>query len=174
MALSTLFPPRTALAIGATIAGIVTAATAPSAAGGSSPAWSPGSGPSPIRHEHTVDTHPLEATFHCGDLRLRVTGGTETETFDGDLREGVARVSISRIWRRVTLAGSDGRTYRASAATVAWFVLKAPDFEHPVRGLEVVQVFFRGGPQKSPGYIRETIRIKHGHETDVVSGPCDF
>lgn len=30
------------------------------------------------------------------------------------------------------------------------------------------------GPNKSPGYLRENIRIIDGNETDVVSGPCDF
>ena len=38
----------------------------------------------------------------------------------------------------------------------------------------MIQVVFRGGPDKSPGYLRENIRIIDGNETDVVSGPCDF
>lgn len=126
------------------------------------------------RHEHSIRSSRAEGRFTCGDLTLRVTDGRETEETDADLRHGVAHVSISRVSRRVVLAGSDGRTYRASSVVAAWFVLRAPDLEHPVSGLEVIQVMFRGGPRKSPGWLRETIRTVDGHETDVVSGPCDF
>jgi hypothetical protein len=129
----------------------------------------------PPQHEYSVHTHRLRGTtFTCGDLALKVTRGTETETTDGDLRHGIGRVSVSRIWRHVRLHGSDGRTYRASGVTAAWFVLLAPDFERPVHGLEVVQVMFRGGPEKSPGWLRERIRWVDKKPTDVVNGPCDF
>ena len=97
-----------------------------------------------------------------------------TETNDGDLRAGVARVFISRTYRGVRLRGTDGRTYRASAVTAAWFVLHAPDFETPVHGLEVINVMFRGGPDKSPGWLRERISWVDKHETDTVQGPCTF
>src|SRR4051794_36109021 len=98
------------------------------------------------RHTHSVKTVSVRgATFVCGDLTLRVTRGRETETTDGDLRDGVVRLSIGRVWHGVRLHGSDGRTYRASNATVAWFVLESPDLETPVHGLEVIQVMFRGG-----------------------------
>jgi hypothetical protein len=128
-----------------------------------------------IQHEHTVRTEPLRGdTFVCGDLTLRVTRGTMTETNDADLRAGVARVFISRVYRGVRLHGSDGRTYRSSAITAAWFVLHAPDFETPVHGLEVINVMFRGGPDKSPGWLRERISWVDKHETDAVQGPCDF
>lgn len=116
----------------------------------------------------------MTGEFRCGDLVLRVTNGKETEVQDGYLRNGVARVAIYRTWHGVVLAGSDGRTYRASGGTVGWFVLRSPDFDNPVSGLEVIQVFFRSGPKSSPGWLREVIRIRGGHETDVVSGPCDF
>ena len=128
-----------------------------------------------VRHEHTVRTEPLRGdTYICGDLTLRVTRGTMTETNDGDLRAGVARVFISRTYRGVRLRGTDGRTYRASAVTAAWFVLHAPDFETPVHGLEVINVMFRGGPDKSPGWLRERISWVDKHETDTVQGPCTF
>jgi hypothetical protein len=128
-----------------------------------------------VQHQHTVTTVPLKGSaFHCGHLRLAVMRGTETETTDADLRRGVVHVAVSRIWRHVELTGSDGRTYRAAASTIAWDVLLAPDFDNPVRGLEVVQVYFRGGPKKSPGYIREKITFKRGQESDNVYGPCDF
>ncbi|MEO5852452.1 MAG: hypothetical protein ABIQ15_08055 [Nocardioides sp.] len=128
----------------------------------------------PPRHEYRVDTRPATGTFHCGDLRLKVTGGTETETTEGDLRNGIWRVAISRAFHHLTLAGSDGRTYRAFSVTAAWFVLDAPDFEHPRTGREMIVVVFRGGPDKSPGYLRENLVIRNGHETDTVTGPCDF
>jgi len=127
------------------------------------------------QHEFSVHTTRLRGLrFTCGDLRLKVTRGSETETQDADLRGGVAHISTSRIWRGVRLHGSDGRTYRASGVTAAWFVLRAPDFAHPVRGLEVNQVMFRGGPAKSPGWLREQIRWVDKHDTDVVTGPCDY
>ena len=126
------------------------------------------------QHLHTVHRQPAAGKFRCGTLRLTINGGTETETFDGDLRHGVTRVFKSRIWRHVTLAGSDGRTYRAFGVTSEWDVLIAPDSNHPVRGQEVIVADFRGGPDKSPGFLRERLTIRHGHETDVVTGPCDF
>jgi hypothetical protein len=111
---------------------------------------------SPPRHQHTVHSQPAAGKFRCGALRLTINTGTEIETFDGDLRHGVTRVFISRIWRHVTLAGSDGRTYRAFGATTQWDVLVAPDSNHPVRGQEVIIIDFRGGPLKSPGFLRES------------------
>lgn len=128
----------------------------------------------PPQHEFDTKTHKVRGTFTCGELTLEIFQGTETETTDGDLRDGIARISISRTWRNVKLHGSDGRIYRAMGVTVAWFVFHAPDLEHPVTGLEVVQVVFRGGPDKSPGWLREKINIRNGHETDIVDGPCDF
>jgi hypothetical protein len=128
-----------------------------------------------VRHQFTIETEPLRgATFSCGGLTLHATRGKSIETTDADLRNGVARVSISRIWRGVRLHGSDGRAYRASSVTAAWFVLRDPDFETPAHGLEVNQVMFRGGPDKSPGWLREQIKWVHHHDTDRVDGPCTF
>lgn len=128
-----------------------------------------------IQHRYTVRTESLRGdTFVCGDLTLRVTRGRMTETNDADLRAGTLRISTSRIFRGVRLHGTDGRTYRASAVTAAWFVLGAPDFETPVHGLEVNQVMFRGGPGKSPGWVRERISWVDKRETDRVQGPCAF
>jgi hypothetical protein len=157
-------------------------ATAALAAGGLSTArTSPPAAAATLRssdgpqHEHTVETESLRGlTFICGDLTLRVTRGTSTQTTDADLRNGVARISISRIGPPVRLRGSDGRTYRASGATLAWFVLRAPDFETPVHGLEITQIMFSGGPDKSPGWLRERIKWTDQHETESVNGPCDF
>jgi hypothetical protein len=132
-------------------------------------------GDDPTQHQHTVVTESVRGdTYVCGDLTLRATGGRMTETNDADLRNGVVRISISRIYRGVRFHGSDGRTYRASGVTAAWFVLHAPDFETPVRGLEISQVMFRGGPDKSPGWLREQIKWVDKHETESVHGPCDF
>ena len=129
----------------------------------------------PVKHQHTVRTESLKGdTLVCGDLTLRVTRGLMTETNDADLRAGVARISISRVFRGVRLHGSDGRTYRASAVTAAWFVLHAPDFGTPVRGLEVSQVMLRGGPDKSPGWLRERIVWVDKQETEHLNGPCTF
>lgn len=134
--------------------------------------FGPAGGP---QHQHTVETTKLRgATFQCHGLRLRVRRGTETEITDADLRGGVARISTSRTWRGVRLRGSDGRRYRATGATIAWFVLREPDFETPEHGLEVVQVVFRGGAEKSPGWLRERISWKDKQERDVVRGPCEF
>ena len=125
---------RTA-AVAAMVACLASGAAVPARAStvidtGTAAAVSAASG-SPTRHEHTVRTYPARGKFRCGDLVLTVNGGTETETSDGDLRNGVAHVSISRIGRQVTLAGSDGRTYRAAGFTLGWFVLEAPHFNKP-------------------------------------------
>ena len=121
-----------------------------------------------------MTTVPAQGSFVCGALALSITDGTETETFDAVLRNGVARIRISRSWQGVTLAGSDGRTYRASGQTHARFVLVDPDFDNPVWGHELVVVRFRSGTHGSTLYLREEIKIRHGNESDVVSGPCDF
>jgi hypothetical protein len=128
-----------------------------------------------VKHEYTVRTESLKGdTFVCGDLTLRVTRGWMTETNDADLRAGVARLSTSRTFHGVRLHGSDGRTYRVSAVTAAWFVLHAPDYQTPVHGLVVSQVMFRGGPDKSPGWLRERIIWVDKHESERVQGPCTF
>ena len=127
------------------------------------------------RHQFSIKTEPLRgATFRCGKLTLRASRGRSIETTDADLRDGVARISISRVWRDVHLRGSDGLMYRASGTTAAWFVLHSPDFDTPVHGLEVNQVMFRGGPEKSPGWLRERIKWTDHHGTDRVDGPCSF
>lgn len=128
-----------------------------------------------LKHQHTVATESIRGlTFVCGNLTLRVTRGELTETTDADMRNGVTRISISRIGPEARLRGSDGRTYRASGATVAWFVLQAPDFDTPLHGLEVTQIMFRGGPDKSPGWLRERIKWTDKQESESVHGPCDF
>jgi hypothetical protein len=151
------------------------AAAGPSVARPAGPAGVAHTNDDPVQHEYTVETESLRGdTYVCGDLTLRVTRGWMTETNDADLRAGVARISISRLFRGVRLHGSDGRTYRASGVTAAWFVLRAPDFETPTHGLEVSQVMFRGGPDKSPGWLRERIAWVDKHETEGVRGPCTF
>ena len=124
--------------------------------------------------EHNVSRHPAQGRFQCGDLTLTIVAGREVETQDGTLHDGVAHVFINRVWRDVKLTGSDGDTYRATGVSSAWFVLKAPDFSHPVRGDENNTVVFRSAADSSPGYLRERIWIKDGKEKDVVRGPCDF
>ncbi len=124
-------------------------------------------------HEHTVTTSPAAGRFRCGDLVLTVDGGTETETVDGVLVGGVARVRVQRHYRGVTLAGSDGGRYRATAHVTARFVFVAPDFDNPVWGREVIDVRFHGR-HGSPGYLHEELTIRDGVETDVVTGPCDY
>jgi hypothetical protein len=128
------------------------------------------------QHQYTVETQSMRGdTYVCRDLKLRVIRGHLTEINDADLRDGVAHIFTSRIWGGgVRLRGSDGRIYHASSVTAAWFVLRAPDFETPVHGLEVNQVMFRGGPEKSPGWIRERIKWVDKHDTDTVKGPCTF
>jgi hypothetical protein len=128
----------------------------------------------PPETEHTVTTSPTEGRFRCGGLLLTVTSGTETETVDGRLHRGVAHVWIRRSYDGVTMAGSDGRVYRAFARVNAHFVLLEPDFDYPVRGDEVIHVTFLGGPHGSPGYLNEHLRIRDGVETDEVDGPCDY
>ena len=128
----------------------------------------------PPERDHTVTTSPAEGRFQCGDLLLTVTAGTETEIFDGTFKNGVVHVWIQRRYEGVTLAGSDGLVYRANAHVNAHFVLIAPDFDNPVRGDELIHVSFLGGPQGSPGYLNEHLRIRDGVEADEVTGPCDY
>jgi hypothetical protein len=128
----------------------------------------------PPQREHTVTTSPAEGRFRCGELLLTVTAGTQTEIIDGRLVNGVGHVRIQRRYDDVTLAGSDGHTYRAVAQVNANFVLIAPDFDNPVRGHEIIHVGFLGGPQGSPGYLNEHLQIRGGVETDQITGPCDY
>ena len=109
------------LAVGAAVAGLMAPSASPAyptlAPGVDGPvARAEGTATGAARQfEHTSTTHGVKgAKFLCGDLTLRVTKGKEIEVQDGLLRNGVARVAIHRELRHVTLAGSDGRTYRAS------------------------------------------------------------
>jgi hypothetical protein len=128
----------------------------------------------PPEQQHITTTSPAEGRFDCGGLLLTTTAGTETETIDGHVKNGVAHVWIQRRYDGVTLTGSDGNAYRATAQVNAHFVLVAPDFDNPVRGEEVIHVTFIGGPQGSPGYLNEHLRIRDGVETDEVTGPCSY
>jgi hypothetical protein len=132
----------------------------------------------PTQHEHTVTTEPVEGQFRCGDLLLTVNGGTQTETVDSTLRgtltHGVVHILIRRSYDHITLVGSDGRDYRASAFAWERVILRAPDFDNPVWAHEIAQVTFHGGPHGSPGFVRENLTIKHGVETDTITGACNF
>jgi hypothetical protein len=128
----------------------------------------------PPERDHAVTTTPAEGRFRCGELLLTATAGTQIENIDGRFKNGVATVRIQRRYDGVTLAGSDGRVYRATADVNSHFVLIAPDFDNPVRGDEIIHVSFLGGPQGSPGYLNEHLRIRDGVETDQVTGPCEY
>lgn len=128
----------------------------------------------PDKFEHTVSNNAAQGRFRCGDLVLTVVAGREIETQDGFLQAGVAHVFINRVWRRVKLSGSDGQTYRSSGVVSAWFVLKAPNFNRPVRGDETIIVVFRSAANRSPGYLKEHISIRNSKEKEVVSGPCVY
>jgi len=128
----------------------------------------------PPDRDHTVTTSPAEGRFRCGELLLTATAGIQTEIIDGSFKNGVVNVRIQRRYDGVTMAGSDGRVYRATAHVNAHFVLIAPDFDNPVRGDEIIHVSFLGGPQGSPGYLNEHLRIRDGVETDQVTGPCNY
>jgi hypothetical protein len=128
----------------------------------------------PPERDHTVTTAPAEGRFQCGDLLLTVTAGTETEIFDGTFKDGVVHVWIKRRYEGVTMTGSDGLSYLATAHVNAHFILIAPDFDNPARGDELIHVSFHGGPQGSPGYLNEHLRIRDGLETDEVTGPCTY
>ena len=128
----------------------------------------------PPERDHTVTTSPIEGRFRCGELLLTATAGTETETIDSTFKNGVAHIWIERRYDGVTLAGSDGRVYSATAHVNSHFVLIAPDFDNPVRGDEIIHVTFHGGPQGSPGYLNEHLRIRDGVVSDEVTGPCDY
>ena len=132
------------LAASATLAALVIAPTGPTppsvaahADGPTTTSSTTAATASPVRHEFKSVTHKARGKYVCGDFALRVTHGTETDTTDADLRNGVVHLSISRTSPHLMLRGSDGRTYRASVVTAAWFVLRAPDFDKPVHGLEV-------------------------------------
>ena len=128
----------------------------------------------PPESEHTVTTSPAEGRFRCDGLLLTVIAGIQTEIIDGRFKNGVVNVRIQRRYDGVTMAGSDGRVYRATAHVDSHFVLIAPDFDNPVRGDEIIHVNFLGGPQGSAGYLHEHLRIRGGVETDQVTGPCDY
>jgi hypothetical protein len=128
----------------------------------------------PPEREHTVTTSPAEGQFRCGGILLTVNAGTQTEIIDGRMANGVVHVRIERRYDGVTLAGSDGRTYRAIAHVSSHFVLVAPDLDNPVRGDENIHVSFLGGRHGSLGYLNEHLRIRNGVETDLVTGSCDY
>ena len=128
-----------------------------------------------VDHLNTVETYPMEAgQFRCGDLLLTITGGTYTERIEGTVSNGVIHVGIHRTYHGVTLVGSDGDDYSATAYATERVVLLAADPENPVWAHEINQTTFRGGAGGSPGYVHEDLRIENGVERDVVSGDCSF
>jgi hypothetical protein len=161
--------------LAATTCGAVMALTiAPAASSAPTGDLDRASAKAPDEFEHTVTNTAAQGRFRCGDLVLTVVAGREIETQDGFLQAGVAHVFINRVWRRAKLSGSDGETYRASGVVSAWFVLKAPNFNRPVRGNETIVVVFRSGANKSPGYLKERIVIRDSKEKELLSGPCDY
>ena len=166
--------PVKKILVAATCGAVTVLAIAPLAS--SAPANSTGdaSAAAQDEFEHKVSRRAAEGRFQCGDLTLTIVAGREIETQDGTLHAGVAHVFINRVFRHVKLTGSDGDTYRATGVSSAWFVLNAPDFNHPVRGDENNTVVFRSAAHSSPGYLRERLWIRHGKEKAVVRGPCDF
>jgi hypothetical protein len=158
----------------ATCGALVVLAIAPGASSAPANTSSPATAAAQDEFEHRVTNHVAQGRFQCGDLTLTIVAGREIETQDGTLHAGVARLFINRVWRRVRLSGSDGETYRATGVTSAWFVLKAPDFNKPVRGNENITVVFRSAADESPGYLQERISIRDSKESEVVSGPCDY
>lgn len=129
----------------------------------------------PRQRQHTVETFPfIGDQFRCGALLLTADGGTFTETTDGTLKDGTLRVRIVRTYDDLTLAGSDGRTYRANAFAHEFVTLIAPDFANPVFAVEVNGTRFFDGSNGVVGWVHEVLRTSHGTTTDHVTGPCTF
>jgi hypothetical protein len=127
----------------------------------------------PRQRQHTVETYAfIGDQFQCGTVLLTATGGTYTETTDGTLKNGILQVRIVRTYDHLTLTGSDGRAYTATAFAHQLATLIAPDFETPVFSIAVNDIRFFGGPNRSPGWVHEVRKTSHGSMTDQVSGPC--
>ena len=167
---------RTLTKTAAVATAVVLLASSPVGASSSAPGSDQsGARPQPhVRHLHTVTTTPTAGMFRCGRLRLEVTHGTETETFDGLKTRGVTFIEIHRRWQHVRLIGSDGRTYRPTGSTRGKYVLVEPNDNKPAWATEVIEVRFHNRHVGSPGYLREVIKWRDGVRTDVVTGPCDF
>jgi hypothetical protein len=135
----------------------------------------PASASTPPQRQHTVETFPfIGDQFRCGDLLLTANGGTYTETTDATLNNGTLHIHVVRVYADLTLVGSDGRTYRATAFAHERVTLVAPDFENPTFVKEVNGTTFYGGPNGSPGWVHEVLKINHGTRVDKVTGPCSF
>ena len=81
---------------------------------------------------------------------------------------------VVRLYADLTLLGSDDRTYRATAFAHERVTLVAPDLENPTYVKEVNGTTFYGGPNGSPGWVHEVLKINHGTRVDKVTGPCSF
>jgi hypothetical protein len=128
----------------------------------------------PRQRQHTVQTFAfIGDQFQCGTVLLTATGGTYTETTDGTLKNGILHVRIVRTYEHLTLSGSDGLAYRADAFAHELATLIAPDFESPVFSIEVNDIRFFSGPNRSPGWVHEVLKTSHGSTTEQVSGPCN-
>jgi hypothetical protein len=167
---------RAQIKTGAATAAIVVLAAAPAAAlAVTSDSGQEATEPVPdVRHLHTVTTSPVAGTFRCGKLGLKITGGTETEVFDGVKTHGVTVIEIRRHWKDVTLVGSDHRVYRPTGSTREKDVLVEPDDDNPAWATEIIKVRFHNRHVSTPLHLREVIKWRDGVRTDVVTGPCDF
>jgi hypothetical protein len=127
-----------------------------------------------VRHLHTITTSPAAGKFRCGHLDLEITGGTETEVFDGVKTQGVTVITIRRYGKNVTLRGSDHRVYRPTGSTREKVVLVEPDDDNPAWATEIINVRFHNRHVAKALYLREVIKWRDGVRTDLVTGPCDF
>lgn len=161
---------------GAAVAAIVTLVAAPAAARAvTSYSGEDGAEPVPhVQHLHTATTSPAAGKFRCGHLVLTITGGTETEVFEGLKTQGVTYIDIHRLWKNVTMMGSDHRVYRPTASTREKVVLVEPDDDNPAWATEIIELRFHNRQVGSPLHLREVIKWRDGVRTDVVTGQCDF
>jgi hypothetical protein len=121
---------------------------------------------------HSVETDPFEASIICGDVVVTATGGTYTEKVEAVLVNGVIHYNLVRTYNDLTLAGSDGVTYRA-ASSAHETALISPDTGEPLSVREVGQTTIFG-PNGALGYLHGVLIIEGANRTDTVTGTCHY
>jgi hypothetical protein len=109
-----------------------------------------------------------EGPFVCGDLMLTLVSGSQIEKVEAVQVGDVVHYNLVRNYRHLSLLGSDGVVYRATAVTHATVLLDAT-LEEPISVREVVHLTIGG-----VGRLHEVIIEAPGVETDTVTGTCTY
>jgi hypothetical protein len=88
------------------------------------------------------------------------------------LVNGTIHYNLARTYNNLTLDGSDGVRYRATASAHETALI-SPETGEPISAREVGQTTIFG-PEGLLGYIHDVLVIEGSNRTEVLTGTCAF